>query len=334
MEPKERSPRAPRSTVRPDPPQASIGRRRFLIGATVTVGAAGVVAGAQVARAGGPVEDPESLARRHADDPAMLIDLARCVGCGRCVRACKVEGGLGWRADQPALGPDAELASTNRSIVRARTVETEVETPLGARRRLAVRYAKVQCMHCLEPACASACFMRALRKSDAGPVVYDADRCIGCRYCLVACPFGIPTFDWDATFGRVEKCDLCAGRLARGDPPACAEACPQGAIAFGRRADLLVEAWRRIGEDARYVHHVYGEHEAGGTSVLYVSDVPFEALGFRTSLPAEPLPGSTWAVTRMIPSTAVGVLTGLTLLYLRRRRYLERERAEREEAGP
>lgn len=333
MEPKERSREGARSGPRPDGLRGPVSRRVFLIGATATVGAAAVAAGTQVARAGA-VADRESLARRHADDPALLIDLTRCVGCGRCVRACKLDNDLGWRADQPAFGPDAELASSNWSVVRARPVEVETETPLGPRRRATIRYTKIQCMHCLEPACASACFMAALRKSEAGPVVYDPNRCIGCRYCMVACPFGVPRFDWDATLGRVEKCDLCADRTSRGAPTACADACPRGAIAFGRRGDLLVEAWRRIDGDERYVRHVYGEHEVGGTSVLYISDVPFEALGFRTSLPDEPLPEYTWSVTRLIPSTAAGVLTGLTLLYLRRRRYLEHEGAEQGEVAP
>ncbi|GIV01081.1 MAG: hypothetical protein KatS3mg014_2696 [Actinomycetota bacterium] len=309
----------------PERPSTAVPRRRFLQAATAVVGAAGVLGVAAGPRPQPPSPDPELLAREHADDPALLIDLTRCVGCGRCVRACKAANGLPWREDQPALGPDAALASSNWSIVRARVVEVEGGTPLGPRRRSAVRYAKVQCMHCLEPACASACFMGALRKSEAGPVTYDPNRCIGCRYCMVACPFGVPTFDWDDPIGRIEKCDLCADRTSRGAPTACAEACPEGAIAFGRRGELLVEAWRRIEGDRRYVRQVLGEHEVGGTSVLYISDVPFEALGFRTSLPTEPLPLLTWRVTRLIPPVAGGVLAGLTVLYLRRRRYLERE---------
>jgi len=318
--------------------RSALPRRAFLEGATAAAGAAGVLAASGRARAEGlaPISDPEVLAREHADDPALLIDLTRCVGCGRCVRACKAANGLEWQDDQPALGPDAALASSNWSIVRARVVEIEAETPLGPRRRPVVRYTKVQCMHCLEPACASACFMGALRKSEAGPVVYDPNRCIGCRYCMVACPFGVPTFDWDDPVGRIEKCDLCVERTSRGAPTACAEACPEGAITFGRRAELLAEAWRRIGSDARYVRHVYGEHEVGGTSVLYISDVPFEALGFATTLPEEPLPLLTWRVTRLIPPVAGGVLATLTVLYARRRRFLEGAAAhtETQEAEP
>lgn len=326
----------PTDPIRSPAAGAPLARRAFLKTATTGVGAAAVLARAPRARAAelAPISDPEVLAREHADDPALLIDLTRCVGCGKCVEACKAANGLPWREDQPALGPDAALASSNWSVVRARVLEIEAETPLGARRRGVVRYAKVQCMHCLEPACASACFMGALRKSEAGPVVYDPDRCIGCRYCMVACPFGVPTFDWDDPIGRIEKCDLCAGRTSRGLPTACAEACPQGAITFGRRGELLAEAWRRIEADPRYVRHVYGEHEVGGTSVLYVSDVPFEALGFATTLPERPLPTLTWQVTRLIPPVAGGVLAALTVLYARRRRFLEGAEAHTGSEGP
>jgi len=177
-------------------------------------------------------------------------------------------------------------------------------------------------MHCLEPACASACFVAALRKSEAGPVVYDADRCIGCRYCMMACPFGVPTFDWESALGRIQKCDLCADRTSNGGATACAEACPSGTVTFGHRGELIAEAWRRIDSDDAYVRHVYGEHEVGGTSVLYISDVPFEALGFATTLPDVPLPEYTWKVTRLIPPVAATIVASIATLYVRRRRYL------------
>jgi formate dehydrogenase iron-sulfur subunit len=164
---------------------------------------------------------------------------------------------------------------------------------------------KVQCLHCLEPACASACFVAALKKTEEGPVLYDGNRCVGCRYCLLACPFGVPTFEWDETFGRVQKCDLCPERTSEGDPTACAEVCPTGAITFGRRGELL----RRPGadrSDEHYVQQVYGETEAAGTSVMYLSDVPFEELGFRTGVAVDPLPTYTWEVTRILPPFAAG----------------------------
>jgi formate dehydrogenase iron-sulfur subunit len=276
-----------------------------------------------------PESDPEELAREHADDPGILIDISRCVGCARCVRACKLDNDLEWRQDQPATGVEAALASSNWSVVRAVGLETMQDSRLGPRRRVARRYVKEQCLHCLEPACASACFVAALHKSEEGPVLYDGNRCVGCRYCLMACPFSVPTFEWDETFGRVQKCDLCADRTVEGRPTACAEACERGAITFGRREELLEEAWRRIDSDERYVRHVYGETEVGGTSIMYISDVPFEDLGFRTDLPTDPLPTYTWEVSRILTPFAAGFTVTIMALYAR----AVRVRREREAAA-
>lgn len=301
-----------------------LSRRAFLRSAAVTAGSAGIVA-ATAGRASAELvpPQPDELAEMHAEDPALLIDLTRCVGCGRCVNACKTDNDLQWREDQPATGDDAVLASSNWTVVRAFDAELHDGPAVGARRRGGHRFVKTQCMHCLEPACASACFVKALRKSDAGPVIYDGDKCVGCRYCLMACPFGVPTFEWDETFGRVQKCDMCSERVSQGRPTACAEACPQGAITYGKRRELLAEAWRRIdGSPERYVGHVYGEHEVGGTAVLYVSDVSFEQLGFRTGLTTDTLGSYTWEITRLLPPIAAGLGVTLMTLYLRRRRVL------------
>jgi formate dehydrogenase iron-sulfur subunit len=311
-----------------------ISRRSFLRAATVAAGTTAIVAHS-AAPAGAselaPEGNPEELARKHADDPGMLIDITKCVGCGKCVRACKLDNDLEWRQDQPATGTEAELASSNWTVVRAEGVETIQDSRLGPRRREARRYVKVQCLHCLEPACASACFVAALKKTEEGPVLYDGNRCVGCRYCLLACPFGVPTFEWDETFGRVQKCDLGPERTSEGEPTACAEVCPTGAIAFGRR-ELLEEARRRIRSDEHYVQQVYGETEAAGTSVMYLSDVPFEELGFRTGVAVDPLPTYTWEVTRILPPFAAGFTVTIMALWARRQK-LQRERAEAEAAG-
>lgn len=296
----------------PDRRPAGVSRRRFL----QVTGAAAVAAGVAAAPRKRPDANElvEELAVEHAGDRAQLIDLTRCVGCGKCVVACKLENDLGWREDQPARGPDAVLASENWSVVRTSEARGADGEP---------RYVRRQCMHCLEPACVSACFVRALKKSPGGPVTYDGDMCVGCRYCLVACPFGVPTFEWDETFGRVSKCDFCDERAARGEPTACSEACPTGAITFGTRQELLDEAHRRIAaEPERYLDHVYGEAEAGGTSVMYLSDVSFEKLGLPTSMPETPLPWYTWQVSKLIPPAAAGIGTAIVALYLRRRRIL------------
>jgi formate dehydrogenase iron-sulfur subunit len=295
-------------------------RRAFLKAVGVTAAAAGVAAATtDPARASGG--SPEELAEEHFNDRAMLIDITRCVGCGRCVEACKVENDLEWREDQPAEGRAARLASENYSVVRS-------EGGVGPEGQL--RYVRQQCMSCLDPACVSACFVAALTKTPQGNVVYDGDMCVGCRYCQMACPFSVPAFEWDETFGRIRKCDLCYARALRGRPTACSEACPTGAITFGRRGDLLEEAWARIeAHPGKYERHVYGETEVGGTSVMYLSDVPFEELGFRTGLPTEPLPSYTWQITRLLPPIATGVGVMLTTLWLRRRRVLA-ERAKDE----
>jgi formate dehydrogenase iron-sulfur subunit len=150
-------------------------------------------------------------------------------------------------------------------------------------------FVKRQCMHCQDPACVSACPVGALQKLENGAVVYDCSRCIGCRYCMVACPFGVPKFEWAEALPRIRKCTFCVDRQDRGLEPACAAACPTGALTFGDRDTLIADAEARIEADPeRYVHHVYGKEEVGGTSWMYLSPVHFEELGF-PALKAEPV---------------------------------------------
>jgi formate dehydrogenase iron-sulfur subunit len=210
----------------------------------------------------------------------LLVDSTLCIACGACSAACKEANGL------PQPVEDRTTAYT----------WTVVEQMGGANvRRL--------CLHCLEPTCVSVCPVGALQKTAAGPVVYDAARCIGCRYCIMACPFGVPKYQWDRPIPVVGKCILCADRVAQGAPTACAAACPTGATLFGERDELVREAQRRIAESPHtYVDHVYGLTEAGGTSVLMLSGVPFERLGLKTDVPRTPLPLLTWQVLSKIPS--------------------------------
>jgi Fe-S-cluster-containing dehydrogenase component len=144
-----------------------------------------------------------------------------------------------------------------------------------------VSFFKSQCLHCVDPACASACMLHSLWKDEkTGIVSYDAQYCVGCRYCQVACPFNVPKFEFEKAAPKIVKCEMCRHLLAQGKIPACCDVCPRGAVIYGRRADLLAEAKRRIADQpSRYVPHVYGETEAGGTQVLYLSHVPFEKLG-------------------------------------------------------
>ena len=223
-------------------------------------------------------------ARTNVDEdrlPGVLVDTTRCVGCRACEAACAEAN------DLPAPPEGAEVLSKVRdTTTTAFTVVNRTEAPDGGD-----RFGKKQCMHCLAPACASACPVRALDKKPTGPVTYDASKCMGCRYCMVACPFDVPKYEYEALAPRVRKCTFCAPRQAKGLPPACVDACPSGALTFGKRHELLEEAKKRIyGEPDKFVHRVYGEREAGGTSFLYISDVPFEKLALQGGVPEKPYP--------------------------------------------
>ncbi len=189
-----------------------------------------------------------------------LIDVTHCIDCRACNVACSVENQVSmnstriWMNDTGVVGKFPELSSFS---------------------------APFHCMHCTDPSCVSACTVGALTRDHDGIVQYDDDRCIGCRYCIYACPFQVPNMDLDEKLPLIVKCDMCGDRLQEGEQPACAATCPPGAIQFGRREDMLALANQRITDNpSKYVHHVYGEHENGGTSTFYISPVPFEELGF------------------------------------------------------
>ncbi|MGO8794562.1 MAG: 4Fe-4S dicluster domain-containing protein [Candidatus Sulfotelmatobacter sp.] len=206
-----------------------------------------------------------------ATSKAILIDITKCIGCRSCEQACKQIHGF-------PMDSEAKLSPTALTIV-----ENHSDKDHGD------RYVRRMCMHCQDPACASACLVGALKKTAFGPVTYEASKCIGCRYCIVACPFSVPRYEWSKLVPFVKKCDMCAERQAKGKQPACVEACPVQASISGSREEMLEEAQRRILNDANYVKHIYGSEEAGGTSVFFISDVPFEKLGF-VAAPKQPLP--------------------------------------------
>lgn len=221
---------------------------------------------------------------------ALLLDTTLCIGCGACSAACKEQNGL------PLEIEDRNTAYTWTTVQQCGSVNV---------RRM--------CMHCLHPTCASVCPVGAMRKTPEGPVHYEADRCIGCRYCVQACPFDVPKYQWDKATPVVAKCVMCAPRLAKGEPTACASVCPTMATKFGERDALIAEARERIRRNPRrYVNHIYGLEEAGGTSVLMLSSVPFGELGLRSNLPDRPLGEYTWAVLSHVPDI---VALGGALLY-------------------
>lgn len=270
-----------------------------------------------------PRQAAASAAAAAPQAMAVLVDVARCIGCRICEGACKAYHGF------PA-GESDDLAPKAWTYVRFRALRTRrshLNLGDGGADR---RSYKVQCFNCVEPACASACPVAALRKTPDGPVTYDPYRCLGCRYCQLACPFQIPRFEWRSPLPVITKCNLCAERLAKGKKPACVEACPVQALQFGPRDQILAAAASRIADNPeRYVPAIYGVEEAGGTSWLYVSDVPFEELGFPVVV-REPLPAYTWRALGMIPGVVVALGATLTAVEAIVRRRMEMQREERE----
>ena len=254
------------------------------------------VAGAAALAAGAPqsVAAASFAANPHAR--GVLVDTTRCVGCRACEAACSEANTLA----EPALPGDERVFETTRDTDQYHyTVVNRFENVGGV---TPVRFVKKQCMHCVEPACASACPARALEKTADGAVTYTGSRCLGCRYCMMACPFDVPKYEYDKAVPYVKKCTFCAERQASGLGPACAEVCPSGALQFGERAALLEEAKTRIYQAPdKYVHHVYGEHEAGGTSWLYISDVPLDHLGMKGGLSTTPYPDLTKTALSAVP---------------------------------
>ncbi len=214
---------------------------------------------------------------------AILYDATLCIGCKACEQAC---------ADRNKLPYNEGIASEQRQSAHKLTVVMEKNG----------KFMRRLCMNCVDPTCASVCPVGALRKTAGGPVTYDENRCIGCRYCMVACPFDVPKYEWNAVLPRVRKCDMCADRVAAGKQTACAEICPVGATKFGEREELIAEAQKRLRDaPGQYVNEVYGLQEAGGTSVLLLSGVSVGDFGYPTNVAREPLPMLTYRVLSRIP---------------------------------
>jgi len=238
--------------------------------------------------------DPTTTNAAPRIDPtkAILTDITKCIGCEECVLACKKDNGL---------GPD-RMWKWQRSID-----ELSASRYTTVLRRQDGKFVRQQCRHCVDPACVSACIVGALKKTPEGSVVYDKDKCIGCRYCMLACPFGIPRYNWEATVPLIKKCDMCHDPVVQGGVPACTKACPTKATIFGPRSEMLAEARRRLAAEPRkYIQKVYGEHEVGGTSVLYVSDIPLDFLAWQKAPGDNPLPKLTWGVQKEVPAVAAG----------------------------
>jgi len=222
----------------------------------------------------------------------ILVDLTRCVGCQTCTETCSET----WDLPEPDLDAIDEIEGVRNTTDKQWTLIQRFEVDDEE------IFVKKQCMHCAQPACAAACPTKAMLKTEEGPVIWRADKCMGCRFCMVSCPFEIPKFEYDSNMPKIHKCRMCYERLQEGEQPACVEECPEEALMFGTRRELIEEANKRIYENPDdYVHQIYGEHEVGGTGYLYISPVPFEKLGFRTDLGTTPYPEYTKTFLYSVP---------------------------------
>ncbi len=251
-------------------------RRKFLKYAAALGGSACL--GGKVQAAGEKIDAGEYS--------GMLYDATLCIGCRMCEMACNEENGL----PEPEVGFDEEsvLEKERKTDEVTYAVINRYEAPEVEE---GVVHRRLQCMHCNQPGCASACLVNALRKTEKGPVYWEGKNCIGCRYCMISCPFDIPKYEYHKVNPSVRKCTFCLPRQQRGEIPACAENCPTEALLFGKRGKLLEVARGRIHEEPKkYVHQIYGEHVVGGTGWLYLSPVPFERIGFRNDLGTKSMP--------------------------------------------
>jgi len=251
---------------------------------------------------------------------AILTDITKCIGCQECVIACKKYNELEQDIPRRFHRNDG-LSAMNWTSIISREND---------------HFIRKQCRHCLEPACVSACPVAALVKTDEGAVIYDADKCIGCRYCMIACPYGIPRYDWDKAVPYIQKCTMCHSRITKGLQPACTEVCPTGATIFGDRDELLAEAHRRIkDEPENYFNRVFGEVEVGGTAILYISDIDLSFLSYPTRSDTPVLPKTTTPAMSAVPPAFIGmgaVMGGLYWFCKRREKIHNREKDGKEES--
>lgn len=256
-----------------------------------------------LAGAGAAAAIPKSVqAHEHfegyPDSYGVLHDATLCVGCRSCEAACNEVNNL--PAPEKPFDDKSVFENIRRTDESKYTVVNKYKDgppPKGG------VFRKLQCNHCKEPACASACFVGAFKKTPEGAVLYNADVCVGCRYCLIACPFNVPAYTYNKALEPVVmKCTMCYPRVKEGKLPGCVEACPMEALTFGKREDLITIAKERMRKyPDRYINHIYGEHEMGGTNWLYISGEPFENIGLRTDLGVTPAPELTSGALSLVP---------------------------------
>jgi formate dehydrogenase iron-sulfur subunit len=290
-------------------------RRNFLKGGLVgsAVGALGISGKAKASGSFGG----------HSEGMGVLVDFNKCVGCRTCEAACNKEQNLP-EPDKPfddlSVFDEIHHGQKRRTSEKAYTIVNRYDIE-GREEPV---YRKFQCNHCNEPACLTSCFVNAYSKTEEGAVVYDESVCVGCRTCMVACPFYVPAYSYSSAINPVvKKCIMCFDtRLSKGKPPACVEACPNEVMTFGRRKDLIFEAHKRIDlYPDKYVDHVYGEKDVGGTAWMYLSPVPFDQVGFDTSLGTKPIINYVKEFLTVVPMVLTiwpALFTGFHLLATRK----------------
>ena len=241
----------------------------------------------------------QSYSPDHTNSFGVLVDTTLCVGCRSCEKGCN-EVNIDLPRKPPAHFKDLSVLeekrrmdySTYTVVNRYYTIQEAEQKPV---------FAKFQCMHCLRPACKSACIVGAFSSETTGAVQYDSWKCIGCRYCMAACPFQVPAYEYCNAFTpKVRKCTFCQPLISAGKIPGCVQACPMEVMTFGPREELLQEARAKLAAfPERYVQHIYGENEVGGTSWLYLSSIPFERIGL-PRLGYHPPPGYTEPIQHAI----------------------------------
>lgn len=297
----------------------TISRRGFL---------KGVAGGAGLVVASGARADVQHHFAGYDGRYGLLHDTTLCVGCRSCEAGCNEVNQL----------PAPEQPFTDKQVFeKQRTVTDKAYTVVNRYREASedepAVYRKHQCMHCNEPCCASVCFVKAFTKTPEGPVLYDPDLCVGCRYCANACPYYAAAYEYDDPLTpKVMRCTMCYSRIKEGKHPGCADACPMGAITFGKREELLQVARERIRkEPTRYLDHVFGEHEFGGTSWLVLSGMPFGQLGLHEGVSSTPLPEATKGFLSIVPMVLTiwpGLLLGF-YAFNKRKEKLSQEALEK-----
>lgn len=279
-------------------------RRKFL----TFLGASGVASAMATAK---PAKAAPHVFPYYENSYGVLHDTTRCIGCRRCEAACQRVNNLPMPkepfTDLSVCDKKRQLTAYAWTVVNKYQVNGQ---PF---------FRKLQCFHCNDPACAAACFTKCYTKLPDGAVVYDGSQCVGCRYCMVACPFYVPGFQYDRAWAPlVQKCTFCEPLLKQHKLPGCVAACPVDALTFGRRSDLIKIARQRIRENpGQYVDYVYGETDAGGTAWMVLSPAAgapsgpvddaavtgkeMEQLGLNTHLGNQPMAELTYGALGAVP---------------------------------